>query len=384
MNWEAFDRQLIGNFGPRISPGINHWLPSGLTLLDAMMRGSRVDLVGGYPGGTFVELFGESQSGKTAACMRACALAQQRGALVVWVDIEGRFDETLALVHGLDIYDDSFKLFRPDTLEDGVGGLEILYEKFLNEETKRQKEHKKAPKKLGEFHSIPLVVVFDSLADFGAKNMMKKALNDATYKPLPMSIASVWSDFYRKPICRHIAGRNIFNLFINQVRTAVDFFASYGPPEVRTPGGHTIKHKCTTRLKFDALALDKFDKKGERKGAPMGDLVRIKGVKLAGPPGRLVLAPYYYHFGFDDALSCLNYLTAADYIKRVKASDGMWKLVINGEEATKLRWRRRFYKDPEFAADIRQFARDAYTEQCTYVEASEDADEEQCDEDEEE
>lgn len=365
MNWNKFEEQLADEFGPPCSPDINFYLPSGLTILDTAMRGSRTDVDGGYPGGQVIEMSGEEQTGKTAAALLAFAIAQLRGGGGIWCDAEGRLDPTLVALMGV-IRNESFIYRRPSCLEKFLGGTESailrrldVIDRTRSALTKKQSGRFKA-KNIEEYVPSPFLVCLDSVAALGPRSNNEADQGSDKYKPLPMKISQLWSDFFRKDVIRLMVGSNIYLLLLNQVRTKVDFF-SYGPPDFRSPGGHTIRHHCSVRLRFAQQGLKAQDKSGQRPEAPVGALTHIKLIKVGGPPKRHVWAPYYYHRGFDDALSCLNYLLGKGYLKRKGA-----KIPYEGQSLTKMEWRKAFYSDPKIAESIREFTRNAYTDECQY------------------
>lgn len=235
----------------------------------------------------------------------------------------------------------------PDNLEDFHAGL-------LKGVTHMAEKHKKqdAPP--------PFVFVLDSVASLGTLKMSEIEPGDD--KKLQMAVAAAWSDVLRKPWLRKMVGTAIYVVLLNQLRTGVNFH-SYGPPEMTTPGGKVLKFNTTTRIRLANQALDKSDKKDERKQTPIGELKHMKILKTAGPPGRHIYVPYYYHFGFDNGMANINYLLQHQYLKRSGAY-----IEWNNEKMYKPKLRQLYYKDAGVKRVIDQMAYDAFQDLNTYTE----------------
>ena len=87
--------------------------PSGSLILDRNLKG-------GYVKGSCIELFGESQSGKTTKAIHAVAEHQKKypDELVLWLDLEKTFDPVYFRTIGIDLSSDKFILARPSKGED--------------------------------------------------------------------------------------------------------------------------------------------------------------------------------------------------------------------------------------------------------------------------
>lgn len=361
MDYNALCKELEDDFGPTIDPVINFWLPTGTTLVDACLRGSRIHIPGGLPGGQIVEVAGEEQSGKTAWVMGIIAQALAMGGGCMWCDCESRFDETLADLVKLNYKSPHFHIFRPGCLEEFLGGAVKAFRRRRSFVQQASIQKPKGIKKAGVFLETPFVVVLDSLASLGPRKMNLADMSKEDWKALPMLIASLWSDFFRNKVIREMGGTNMYLVIINQARTDVNFFV-YGPPDIRSPGGKAVKHACSVRLRLESQGLHINDKKGENKEAPIGQLMHVRVLKVGGPPRRRVYVPYFYHLGFDDGLSCLNYLIGKGYIR--KKSGGY--IIIDGEQRRKAEWRKKFYEDSDFREKVKQWTRDAHSDECSY------------------
>jgi RecA/RadA recombinase len=88
---------------------------TGSTLLDLSISGKRVR-GGGLPGGVLVEIFGRSQSGKTAILSEILASVQSHGGETEIEDPEGRVDAEYTRVFGVNIKE-KYSYSRPDTVD---------------------------------------------------------------------------------------------------------------------------------------------------------------------------------------------------------------------------------------------------------------------------
>ena len=88
---------------------------TGSTLLDLAISGKR-RRGGGVPGGILMEIFGRSQSGKTAVMAEILASVQSHGGETDVEDPEGRLDEEYNRVYGVTM-GTNYSYSRPDTVE---------------------------------------------------------------------------------------------------------------------------------------------------------------------------------------------------------------------------------------------------------------------------
>ena len=87
---------------------------TGSTLLDLAISGKR-KRGGGVPGGLLMEIFGKSQSGKTAIMAEILASTQSKGGAISTEDPEGRIDKEYMRIYGVEIERKYYS--RPDTVD---------------------------------------------------------------------------------------------------------------------------------------------------------------------------------------------------------------------------------------------------------------------------
>lgn len=320
-----------------VPPEIGNWLPTGLTLLDAM-HGN------GLAGGRWAMVHGEDNVFKSSFTYHIAGICQELGG-AVWIDDpEDKFNAGSARINGLRFGADddrgSFYYTQTESAEEHIA----LFNNWV--EISRESE-------------VPMLAIYDSL---GAMSTKQQQSTDTEH---PMSVAKTLSSWLAKGPLKNLSNSKLFVLWVNQQRDGVDFF-SYGPPKPKLPGGRASKYKTSTRIKMSTQALSQNDKDKEMM-APIGKQVRFTVEKsCAGPDTRWCLVPYFYHFGFDDALSCLNYLISTRYLTKGTEDGTKLKYGINNTYHSKGEWRQLFYADKGVAKEIRSMARTAYLRENTY------------------
>lgn len=323
-----------------------NYLPTGLTLVDAITGN-------GFLGGRFSMLHGEEMTYKSSFSYHLGGITQQLDG-AVWIDDpEDKWDADVARINGLD--PDKIYYTQSKNAEEYLSCLENWID-------------------IGRESPVPMTHFYDSLGVMGTKDQQEAS------KEHPMSVAkklAYWLSTSRS--LRHLTNTNVHICWLNQQRDGVDFH-SYGPPKPKLPGGRAAKFKNSLRLKMSAQALGSKDK-GQTGKSPIGKLVRFTAEKIPGMPDqRWCLVPYFFHYGFDDGLSCLNYLIGLGYIKKGTADGEKLKYVIDGTALFKGEWRARFYADDGVKREIRAMTRRAFLADNSYQGGEADA----CDEDEEE
>lgn len=322
-----------------IPPEITNHLPTGITLLDAMLGN-------GFPGGRFAMVHGEENTFKSAWSYHQAAIVQQMGGAVWLDDKEDKFNAENATINGLDYKHPHFYYTQTKTAEEYLAKLQD----WLN---------------LARTQSTPGLHIYDSLGAISTKQQQE------TTTEHPMSIAKKMASWLSTADLSGLSNTMAFPLWLNQQRAGIDFF-SYGPPKPGLPGGKAAKYKVATRIKMSVQALSQKDK-DKSVASPIGKLVKFTLEKsCTSPDSRWCFVPYFYHFGFDDGLSCLNYLIGMNYIKKgtqkaTKEDPGNYgKYGIEGVWHTKSEWRSIFYDDPGARREIRAMTRQAYIADNSY------------------
>lgn len=316
-----------------VPPTIDKWIPTGLTLLDAM-------IANGFPGGRFAQIHGEEMTFKSAFTYHLGACVQQLGG-AVWVnDAEDKWNGEVASINGLK--------FGPEDIDN-----QFYYTQLPNAEA--YLSHLENWLEIARESTVPMLAIYDSIGVMSTKDQQESK------KEHPMSVAKKLSDWFRTAELGFLTNTWSLPLWINQQRDNIDFTAAaYMAKPPKLPGGKALRFKTSLRLRMAAQSLAQNDK-DKSTNAPIGKLVRFHLEKsCTSPDSRMCMVPYFYHFGFDDALSCLNYLIGMNYLKKGTEEGVKNKFSIEGVPATKGEWRARFYEDPGVRREIRALARKAY------------------------
>lgn len=358
FDFAAIDKEInsLGGFVPIEALDGSIYLDTGLTLLNAMLRPSLAESVyqGGWMASRSAEISGEALTGKSLLCYKAIANAQALNGGGMLIDTENRFSRQLFRLHGGNTKA-NFRLYRPATLDRALQIIDQYVSEYLTYAERAYKSG--AP-------TTPLVIALDSIAQIGTESAADVKLKDGKMAQLPMSAASFWADFYRKPWLRQmgmIPGSQLYFLTTNQLRSGMAT-SSFLPPAPTTPGGAIHKYSSTIRIRSSSMKLRETDSKGERKDAPLGVSLKFKTLKCDGAPFRHVIVPYTYHEGLDDDLCCLHYLTDNGYLPY---SGG--RVTIGGKKAPKDAWKNEMRRNPSFRKDIQTMAYDAFSDECYYV-----------------
>lgn len=112
---KQFGKGSVMLFGDQKARSNIDVIPSGSLSLDIAL------VVGGYPRGRVVEIYGAESSGKTTIALHAIAEAQKKGGIAAFVDAEHALDINYARALGIDV--DNLLISQPDY---GEQALEIV------------------------------------------------------------------------------------------------------------------------------------------------------------------------------------------------------------------------------------------------------------------
>lgn len=218
------------------------YISTGSVALDSILGG-------GLPKGRVVEIYGAESSGKTTISLIACGNVQQEGGLAAFIDLEHAFDPRYAKKLGVDI--ENIAISQPTTAEEALGLVQVLC-------------------KTGIFD----IVVIDSVAAMVPQEELEKSSSD----PAQIGgLARVMSRSLKK-IIQDASQNNTTVVFINQVRSDIGKFQSFGEP-LTTTGGKALKFYASQRIEVKRV---KSITEGKD---PIGNLIRMKVVKnKVAPP----------------------------------------------------------------------------------------------------
>ena len=186
--------------------------PTGSLLLDN-------DLKGGWAKGTLIEIFGDTQSGKTTTTIHAVAEHQKKypDEPILWVDLEKVYDPTYFKEIGIDISEDKFILLRPASGEDAWESIIMFVKNFEGG-----------------------VVVLDSVALLLPKKEDEGSVGDAQ-----MALAARMNSQGLRKLFPYMKPGGTTVFAINQMRKNI---GGYGDPNVTT-GGEAWAFYARTRIR---------------------------------------------------------------------------------------------------------------------------------------
>ncbi|WP_170177214.1 recombinase RecA [[Mycoplasma] falconis] len=172
-------------------------------------------VIGGWPKGRIIEIFGPESSGKTTIALHAIAEVQKKGGLAAFIDAEHSIDPIYASNLGVDI--NNLILSQPDS---GEQAMEIV-------------------DSLAKSGMIDLIVV-DSVAALVPEAELAGEMKDQLIGAQPR----LMSKALRK-ITGSLSKNKTAIIFINQIREKIGVI--FGNPET-TPGGKALKFYSSIRL----------------------------------------------------------------------------------------------------------------------------------------
>lgn len=274
---------------------------SGSIIVNALIGGTTtLDGKGqtcpGYPRRKITEIFGPESSGKTTIALSAAVQVQKAGGTVLFLDFEHAIHHGYAKSIGVK-YDDSFMVFAPDTLEEG---LKMIYVAINT--------------------GVDLVIV-DSVAAMVPQDELDKKLDEtakigAMAKKMSETLPKVagWLATYpkigsgdNKKTDPDKQGTAL--ILLNQERATIN--QGHGDP-TNTAGGKAIKYYASLRLRFQRIGSEMIEKKdpltGKSKKYPYGNKTKVKVVKnkLDGTQGQDGEFFIRYGFGLDNYYSIIE------------------------------------------------------------------------------
>lgn len=227
-------------------------------------------VVGGYPKGYWIELYGKEGCCKSSLAATVAASVQAQGKFVLWLDYENSFDQAYFAKLGVQYGEDKFMVAWPATLEDGF---RIIVQVMLDK-------------------SIPVgLIVIDSLAmaapDIDVEKLeekLGKTQMGSTARPVSQIIKQITPLFQKR--------KDVSMLIINQVRNVIGGWIT----TQETTGGLALKYATHVRQVISRIGLIKEG------GKPVGMRMKIKVAKSkVGVPMREVETDFIFGKGFDIA-----------------------------------------------------------------------------------
>lgn len=276
---------------------------------------------GGLPVGKIVEISGKSGSGKTTLAIQTAVSVQEAGiGKVVWADYERAFDAEYAQQLGLNIFDESFVYFKPDSLEQGGDIIAKLV-------------------KSGE---VALVIV-DSTARMTSIKELEGSMTDTT-------VADKAKALYKfcRTILNALDDNNCTLIFLNHLLEAINT-SMPGVVKKITPGGNAVPYFASLRIQC-TVVKSVAAKSADAKFDAVEVEVLVTKNRVA-PPFRKTVVRNDFGSGFSQVRSALE---MAKELNIVSAA-GAWTK-INNEELKAVLGKEQYNGFDNFVLDISQNA----------------------------
>lgn len=285
---------------------------SGSLIINALIGGSATKdgkgmVCPGYPRRKITEIFGPESSGKTSVALAAAVQVQKAGGTVMFLDFEHAIHHGYAKAIGV-TYDDSFMVFAPDTMEEGLKmiwiGINTGVDLIIVDSVAAMVPQDELDKKLDETAKVGAVAkkmseTFPKLAGWLA-TCPKTGTGEAK-KTDPTKLGTAL-------------------ILLNQERATI---GNTGPGEpTNTAGGKAVKYYASLRLRFSRTGSEIIEKKdpltGKSKRFPYGNKTKVKIVKnkLDGTQGQDGEFFIRYGFGVDNYFSVIETGSSQGVVKK--------------------------------------------------------------------
>lgn len=220
---------------------VTQFLSTGYLPLDYRISGKYIG--GGIPVGRITEISGPPSAGKTAISTNIMIAAQQQGGVAIFMDHEKSFDIGLATSLGLNDDPDSWVYKRPLTYEESWDQVKEILGIIRGITFDKEGRPVQGVPLLD--YSIPVVVVFDSLASMTPQEKFAKASENQGMRD-KLALAAATSATF--DVISSVAEMtNTAFVFLNQIREKPG--VTHGD-NTTTPGGKAPEFYASVRLRL--------------------------------------------------------------------------------------------------------------------------------------
>jgi len=318
-------REVAYNLGDENAPTVvNRWVSSGSRLLDSAISNGMYrrdmngvvdynNVIGGFPEGRIVEIFGAFASGKSTLAQHIARSTQRAGGVVIYIDTENATSIHNLQSFGIDV-NSRFVFVQPQTIEEVFKVAELAISKAKNQKK-----------------DAPVIVIWDSLAATATK-----AEVEAEYDQQFMGIQARAVSQGMKKINNQITSSKATFIVLNQMRQKIGVM--FGDPWT-TSGGNALPYYSSVRLQLSSSLLKDGDK------GVYGTEIKVKVIKnKVGFPHREVSFQIIFGKGIRDHETAFDIF--AEYCKtnkeiylpknklKVTVGSSAWKSVSMADSVT--------------------------------------------------
>jgi len=280
MNWR---KEIETEFGVEVfDTGFSgKVISSGSIIVDFLT------IIGGFPLGAIVEIFGDEGSGKTTLALMCMREAIKQGRKVLWLDFERTINHELLRKLQIPLEAIGDYIIAPDTMEDGF----MIMLRFCEDPLNRGG-----------------VIFTDSVAAMPPVMDIEK-MKEIVGQVRVASMAGIMSTSFRQ-MCQQFKKADVCAVFLNQERSNIDTTGrSIG--QKTTPGGVALKFYSSMRIQLSARQATRVKVEDVVSGGVSDQVVAIEvGVVIV----KNKLAPSYRRSkmylrmdeGIDNLTSALN------------------------------------------------------------------------------
>lgn len=269
----------------------DYYLSTGDPFLDVAISNKKD---GGLPAGRFINIYGDSSSGKSLLCFKIMAMAQQRGGTGVYFDTERAVFPPFAKVLGVD--DTKMHYYSK------VNAIEDIFKIIVTIVSYKKKKNFKAP----------FVIIIDSMKATNIKEVIEnyEDFGDTGYSAGAKKQKLLGENLEK--IVNLVKEENIIFITVDQLRDNLNKANKYSPDKRSTSGNAQIFYSdIRIELKRSEWIQTKDD--GKEK---IGAVVRAEIVKnRIAPPFKKTEFHVYFTKGMDVKASWLSNLKKANIIK---------------------------------------------------------------------
>lgn len=257
-------------------------ISSGCLSLDHILGGNN-ETGWGWPVRRVVEVYGDSQAGKSMLATEMSGETMRAGGIAAYADTEIAQDPERMEVLG--VAPKGLLMCYPNTVDGVVNYLREFIE-YKN-------------KKIGK--AAPLSFVWDSVAAIATQAELEKGEEEGTegkgYPDVPRAISKTL-----RQIVSEIADNNVLFFLTNQTRQKLGQMFTDG---VVTTGGNAIRFYASVRLEVQTIGKIK----DEAKRKIIGSQVQATTVKnRLAIPYQVTKLPVYFKYGINEADATFEYL----------------------------------------------------------------------------